>query len=200
MAAQESALQDKRREVTELRTSIKEIEHTTVGLRQRLKKLEHESTSGTADASLIAAYSHEMRNIKRNVSQAEDAGIKRLSRAELLDTEIEEMSARLGEELAAFEGFKQNIAAETETATQKLGELQSGREPARPRGSPRRIWTCTRGSCVRVRAKRSPSCETASAGGLLRQPAEEHRRAARARDGTRAVPLLRQDPLQHLRC
>lgn len=127
MAAQQSALQDKHREVAELRASIKEIEHTTVGLRQRLKKLEHESTSGTADASLVAAYSHEMRNIKRNISQAEDAGIKRLSRAELLDTEIEEMSSRLGEEQAAFEGFKQNIAAETEAATRKLEELQAGR-------------------------------------------------------------------------
>ena len=65
-----------------------------------------------------------MRNIKRNISQAEDAGIKRLSRAELLDTEIEEMSGRLGEEQAAFEGFKQNLAAETEAAKQKL---QAGR-------------------------------------------------------------------------
>ena len=75
---------------------------------------------------LVAAYSHEMRNIKRNISQAEDAGIKRLG-AELLDTEIEEMSGRLGEEQAAFEGFKQNIAAETEAATRKLEELQAGR-------------------------------------------------------------------------
>lgn len=136
MAAQASALQDKRREVTELRTSIKEIEHTTVGLRQRLKKLEHESTSGTADASLVAAYSHEMRNIKRNISQAEDAGIKRLTRAEALDTEIEEMAGRLSEEEGHFETFKANVASEVEAAQKKLDELQTDRSQRSSDGIP----------------------------------------------------------------
>ena len=67
----------KTQEVTSLRAEIQEIEHTTVGLRQRLKKLEASSSDGSADASLIASYQHEMRNIKRNVSGAEDDGLKR---------------------------------------------------------------------------------------------------------------------------
>lgn len=136
LAALESALQDRRREVTELRASIKEIEHTTVGLRQRLKKLEHESASGTADASLVAAYSHEIRNIKRNISQAEDDGIKRLGRAEALDAEIAQGEERLAEEQATFEEFKANVAAETEAAQAKLAALQADRAERSSEGIP----------------------------------------------------------------
>lgn len=121
------ALEAKRRETEELRSSIKEIEHTTVGLRQRLKKLENESSNGTADASLIASYQHEMRNIKRNVSQAEDDGLKRLGRVEFLDAEIAEMQATLAEETAAFGEFQANVETETKEAQAKLADLQEKR-------------------------------------------------------------------------
>jgi len=122
-----AALETKRRETEELRASIKEIEHTTVGLRQRLKKLEHESSSGAADASLIASYQHEMRNIKRNVSQAEDDGLKRLSRVEFLEAEIGEMEAQLKEETAAFSEFQSNVDTETKDAEGRLADLQEKR-------------------------------------------------------------------------
>lgn len=116
-------LDTKRAEVNELRATIKEIEHTTVGLRQRLKKLEHESSSGAADAALIASYQHEMRNIKRNVSQAEDDGLKRVGRGEEIDTEIEEMEAtQLADEIS-FDEFKVNVATETAAAEASLAEL-----------------------------------------------------------------------------
>ncbi len=117
----------KRAEVNELRTTIKEIEHTTVGLRQRLKKLEHESSSGAADAALIASYQHEMRNIKRNVSQAEDDGLKRVGRGEEIDTEIEEMEAKLLADEISFDEFKVNVATETADAEGRLAELAAVR-------------------------------------------------------------------------
>lgn len=121
------AVEAKRREADELRSSVKEIEHTTVGLRQRLKKLENESSNGTADASLIASYQHEMRNIKRNVSQAEDDGLKRLGRVEVLDAEIADMLASLADETAAFEEFHANVDTETKEAQAKLDGLQDKR-------------------------------------------------------------------------
>lgn len=117
----------KSNDVAELRASIQEIEHTTVGLRQRLKKLENESSNGTADASLIASYQHEMRNIKRNVSQAEDDGLKRLSRAEMLDTEITELNSKLEDEELTFAEFCENVDKETAVADAKLAELQAKR-------------------------------------------------------------------------
>ncbi len=122
-----AALEIKRRETAELRSSIQEIEHTTVGLRQRLKKLENESSNGTADASLIASYQHEMRNIKRNVSQAEDDGLKRLSRVEVLEAEIAEMDARIEEETATFAEFQSNVESETKDAEGRLAALQEKR-------------------------------------------------------------------------
>ncbi len=120
-------LATKQHEVASLRAEIKDIEHTTVGLRQRLKKLEAESSSGTADAALIASYQHEMRNIKRNVSGAEDDGLKRLSRAEMFDEEIAAVTAKLLEDEAVFVEFKANVAAETKVAEAKLAELQAER-------------------------------------------------------------------------
>lgn len=131
-----AAIAARTKDATELRASIKEIEHTTVGLRQRLKKLEHESSSGTADASLIASYQHEMRNIKRNVSQAEDDGLKRLARAEIVDGEINEATEQLEKDLEAFEEFKANVAAETEAAQAKLAELQAKRAEKSSDGIP----------------------------------------------------------------
>ncbi len=120
-------LATKQHEVASLRAEIKDIEHTTVGLRQRLKKLEAESSSGTADAALIASYQHEMRNIKRNVSGAEDDGLKRLSRAEMFDEEIAAVTAKLLEDEAVFVEFKANVAAEAKVAEAKLAELQAER-------------------------------------------------------------------------
>ena len=134
--ARRARLNEKRREVQELRTSIKEIEHTTTGLRQRLKKIEHESSSGTADASLIAVYQHESRNIKRNVSQAEDDGLKRVGRAEALEAEIGEMEAQLADEESTFEEFKANVEKETAEAQQKLDDLRAVRQTKSSEGIP----------------------------------------------------------------
>ena len=128
LEARKAQLQVKRDEVHELRTSIKEIEDTTVGLRQRLKKLEHESSTGTADAALIASYQHEMRNIKRNVSQAEDDGLKRVGRGDQIDEEIAALELQLLEEEEAFAEFKANVESETVTAQQKLDELRADRK------------------------------------------------------------------------
>ena len=129
-------LEAKRLEVAEIRASIKEIEHTTVGLRQRLKKLENESMSGTADAALIASYQHEMRTIKRNVSQAEDDGLKRVSRAEVLDAEIAELETQLAEAESTFEEFAANVAKETEAAEARLKALQDKRSKRSSDGIP----------------------------------------------------------------
>ena len=129
-------LDEKRGEVVELRAAIKEIEHATVGMRQRLKKLEHESSTGTADAALVASYQHEMRNIKRNISQAEDDGLKRVGRADAIEEEIVELEKQLLDEQEAFQEFQKNVEAETATAQEKLSELQADRSTRSAEGIP----------------------------------------------------------------
>ena len=129
-------LDEKRGEVVELRAAIKEIEHATVGMSQRLKKLEHESSTGTADAALVASYQHEMRNIKRNISQAEDDGLKRVGRADAIEEEIVELEKQLLDEQEAFQEFQKNVEAETATAQEKLSELQADRSTRSAEGIP----------------------------------------------------------------
>lgn len=129
-------LDEKRGEVVELRAAIKEIEHATVGMRQRLKKLEHESSTGTADAALVASYQHEMRNIKRNISQAEDDGLKRVGRADAIEEEIVELEKQLLDEQEAFQEFQKNVEAETAAAQEKLSELQADRSTRSAEGIP----------------------------------------------------------------
>lgn len=130
------SLEARKHEVAEIRASIKEIEHTTVGLRQRLKKLDSESMSGSADAALIASYQHEMRTIKRNVSQAEDDGLKRVARAEVLDMEIQQLEEQLAEAESTFEEFAANVAQETEAAEARLKDLQDKRSKKSSDGIP----------------------------------------------------------------
>ena len=129
-------LDDKRAEVLELRAAIKEIEHATVGMRQRLKKLEHESSTGTADAALVASYQHEMRNIKRNISQAEDDGLKRVGRTDVIEEEIVALEKQLLDEQEAFGEFEKNVEAETAAAQAKLSELQADRGTRSSEGIP----------------------------------------------------------------
>ncbi len=129
-------LDEKRGEVMELRAAIKEIEHATVGMRQRLKKLEHESSTGTADAALIASYQHEMRNIKRNTSQAEDDGLKRVARADQIEEEIVALEKQLLDDHEAHQEFEKNVGAETAAAQAKLAELQADRGTRSAEGIP----------------------------------------------------------------
>ncbi|MGB0330440.1 MAG: zinc ribbon domain-containing protein [Planctomycetota bacterium] len=129
-------LDEKRGEVMELRAAIKEIEHATVGMRQRLKKLEHESSTGTADAALIASYQHEMRNIKRNTSQAEDDGLKRVARADQIEEEIVAMEKQLLDDHEAHQEFEKNVEAETAAAEAKLAELKADRSTRSAEGIP----------------------------------------------------------------
>jgi predicted nucleic acid-binding Zn-ribbon protein len=68
-----------------------------------------------------------MRNIKRNVSGAEDDGLKRLGRAEMIDEEIQSMADRLTADEVVFAEFQANVAAETKVAAEKLAELETER-------------------------------------------------------------------------
>lgn len=117
-----------RRRVHDLRTEAKEIEDYTTGLRQRQRKLEHESTSQKVDAAMLASFEHEIRTIKRNISQAEDDAIRKLEAAGQLQGEAETLDAALAEELATFEELRANVAKELAAAEERNAELNRERE------------------------------------------------------------------------
>lgn len=124
----QEAITEREFSAKELRARIKEIEDATSGLRQRQRKLEHESNTQKVDAALLASFQHEIRQVKRTVSQAEDDGLSLVSEADEVETGLKELQERLAEESAVFEEFQNNVAKETTEAEGKLTELSSKRE------------------------------------------------------------------------
>ena len=121
------AIGERKFALREFRTRIKEIEDTTTGLRQRLRKLEHESNSQKVDAAMLASYQHEIRQVKRTISQAEDDGLRLVGEADQAEASIAELVARESEEAQVFAEFKNNVATETAAAEAKLNELMEKR-------------------------------------------------------------------------
>lgn len=117
-------LEERKRAAFELRSQIKEIEDVTTQQRQRQRKLEGEAMKAKADAAMLAAYDHEIRNLKRTIGQAEEDGLKLVEGAEELDEQIEQLEAELAEERGAFEEFHANVERETAEAESRLAELR----------------------------------------------------------------------------
>ncbi len=120
----QAGLDERRRVTTELRSQVREVENVTTQQRQRQRKLENE-TNKTSDAALIAAYEHEIRTLKRTVSQAEDDGLRMIEKAEQFDLEVAELERQVAEELTTFDEFRANVERETAAAETRLGELKA---------------------------------------------------------------------------
>ena len=127
LSAIEHEIEVRNGELAELRANVKEIDDTTTGLRQRLRKLDVESTSGKIDAAMLASYQHEMRQVKRTIGQAEDDGLEMVGQAEELEARVKELEERLAGERTVFAEFEQNVANETAAAEARLAELQGQR-------------------------------------------------------------------------
>jgi len=121
------AIEERQGSLTVLRASIKEIEDTTTGLRQRLRKLEHESNSQKVDAAMLASFQHEMRQVKRTISQAEDDGLRLVGEADQVTANVNELTERQTQENVVFEEFKTNVAKEVAEAEAELAKLQTKR-------------------------------------------------------------------------
>jgi hypothetical protein len=128
LARLQAAIEEREFSVKELRGRIKEIEDATSGLRQRQRKLEHESNNQKVDAALLASFQHEIRQVKRTISQAEDDGLSLVGEADEVDKSLKELQERLAEETAVFQEFQGNVAKEAADAEVKLAELVARRE------------------------------------------------------------------------
>jgi predicted nucleic acid-binding Zn-ribbon protein len=117
-------------QVEELRRDAKEVEDYTVGMRQRQKKLETESTKQKIDAAMLASYEHEIRSLKRGISEAEDEAIRKMSAGETLDNERQETEKRLEAEQTVFEELRANVEKEVGEADGRRNELLVEREAA----------------------------------------------------------------------
>lgn len=110
----------------DLKTRIKEIEHANVGARSRLRKLEHES-GACKDQALLAAYFHEMRTVKRDLSESEDEGLRLVAQTEELAQQQKSLRAEIDAEELIFAEFAANAARELKSAAGREKSLAASR-------------------------------------------------------------------------
>ena len=111
-----------------LRSDSKEIEGYTIGMRQRQRKLDNECASHKIDAAMLAAYQHEIRTLKHNISQAEDDALEKMELVDTLEKEQAGVEAKLAEDQTDFETFRKNVETEVAAAEGRLAELTGERD------------------------------------------------------------------------
>lgn len=124
----ETRLQEFNKASHDLRTRIKEIEDHTTQQRQRQRKVENEANSSRGDVALLAAFQHEIRSLKREISNAEEEGLELLEKAEEVEKSVKGLEAELEEGLRIFEEYSSNIEREMGEAQRRLDELEGRRQ------------------------------------------------------------------------
>lgn len=116
------------REQFQARVRIKEIEDLTTSQRQRLRKLENEAAGSRADTALLVAYQHEMRTLKRDISEAEEEGLTLVESAERMALDVQALRAEIAADERDFAELRANVDREVADAERRHAELAAERE------------------------------------------------------------------------
>jgi predicted nucleic acid-binding Zn-ribbon protein len=125
--AQRTAREQVAGSVRELRFRIHEIEDLTTQQRQRMRKVENQASSTRSDMALLAAYQHEIRTLRRDISSAEEEGLALVEQAEGAEAEVARMDAELESAEAVFAEFSANVERELADARQRLEKMEGER-------------------------------------------------------------------------
>jgi uncharacterized protein len=115
------------RRALDARVKIKEIEDLTTIQRQRQRKVEHEAANSRSDKALLAAYQHQIRTLKKDISQAEEEGLALVSDAEAVEGEVVKIKNEIEQAEKLFAEFDANVKQELAVARTKLAELEKQR-------------------------------------------------------------------------
>ena len=107
----------------ELRARIKEIEDATTQQRQRLRKVEGEAAGSRGDMALMAAFQHQAKTLKRDISIAEEEGLELVEQAETLGAQAAGAQAEAEQAETVYAEFDANVRRELEVAQGKLDVL-----------------------------------------------------------------------------
>jgi hypothetical protein len=118
---------EKRAQAKLLRVRIKELEDQATIARQRQRKVEHELGQARADVQLLAYYEHQIKSLRREVSNDEEEGLRLLEQAEALDSEASQIEARHAEARANFAALSANIEREMAVAEERRAKLAAER-------------------------------------------------------------------------
>lgn len=117
-------LADLRTRASALRVRIKEIEDQTTTQRQRVRKVENEAAGSRNDMALLAAFQHQIKTLKREISTGEEDGLRLLEEAETLDASAKTLATETAEAQKVFLEFSANVEREMGEAQKKLTEFQ----------------------------------------------------------------------------
>lgn len=113
-------------QITQLKLQIREIEMDATQRRQKIRKYESE-LNDTTDGVIVASLQHQIRTLKRDVSQGEDETLEFMTTLEDLTNKREALDAEVQEEERHFAEFETNMQAEMKAAEAKLKELTAER-------------------------------------------------------------------------
>jgi len=119
----------------DLRFRIHEIEDLTTQQRQRMRKVEHQANSTRSDMALLAAYQHEIRTLKREISSSEEEGLALVDQAEAAEADLARLEAEIESAEAVFGEFSGNVERELAQARQRLERLQQERRQRHDSGN-----------------------------------------------------------------
>jgi hypothetical protein len=125
--AETERLDELNRRIHEIQARVKEIEDLTTSQRQRVRKLENQASESRGDTALLVAFQHEIRSLKRDISEAEEEGLGLVEEVDRLSEERDTRQsaiATLEEEFAEYSG---NIEKEMAEAEVRRGELDAER-------------------------------------------------------------------------
>lgn len=114
-------------QIQRAKLTIKELEMDATQRRQKARKYESE-LNDTTDGVLVASLEHQIRSLKRDVSQSEDEILELMNGLEGLTNTRESVDAEIEEEEQTFLEFDANVQAEVAAAEAKLAELEAERQ------------------------------------------------------------------------
>jgi len=122
-----SRLAEFAKQIIDTQARVKEIEDMTTGQRQRIRKLDNEA-GASMDQALIAAYQHEMRSLRRDVSEAEEEGLALVEEVEGYTKERDELLAIIEALEAEYSEVAVNVQAEIQVAEARRQTLDDERK------------------------------------------------------------------------
>jgi len=116
-----------RQELLGLKVRVKEIEDHSSAQRQRLRKVENEASSTRQDMALLAAFQHQIRTLKREISEAEEEGLGLVERSEALEAGLGTLATEIAQDEAVYAEYAANVERESAAARSRLEELRAER-------------------------------------------------------------------------
>ena len=118
----EKLLEGTREAQMALKVQLKELEDLAVVKRQRIRKLDGQANE-SRDIAVVEGCRYEMRELKRQVEEAERESLSLMERIEEADGRIAGMQSELDAERTVFQEYDANVQAELADAQRRHDEL-----------------------------------------------------------------------------